>query len=243
MSQSQRSHKQQNWFARHKLLTGVGAVIAIAAIGGVAAGGGGDDDKDTKAKSSSSADQDPGKSSGGSGEEKKEQEPAFAGDGTFQVGSDIKPGTYRTSGNDALDGCYWERAKDSSGEMESIIANDNVTGASYVTVKATDKIFKSNGCNDWEAVPAKATATGSAKTEFSGKGGMFRVGTDIAPGTYKSAGNTEDAGCYWERDKDALHGLESIAANENVNGAGVVTIAPGDAYFKTNDCNDWKKTG
>lgn len=238
MSQPQ-PHKRQNWFARHKLLTGVGAVIAVAAIGGVAAGGGGgDDDKDTKAKSSDSAGKEPGKK-----KEEEKAEPAIDGDGTFQVGSDVKPGTYRTTGNDALDGCYWERAKDSTGEMDSIIANDNVTGASYVTIKATDKIFKSNGCNDWEAVPDKAPAGGSPKTEFSGKGGMYRVGVDIAPGTYKSAGNSEDALCYWERDKDALHGLESIAANENVTGAGVVTIAPGDAYFKTNDCNDWKKTG
>ncbi|KUJ66736.1 hypothetical protein ACZ90_33965 [Streptomyces albus subsp. albus] len=234
--------KQQNWFARHKLLTGVGAVIAVAAIGGVAASGGGDDKKDSA--SSQSAEHKPGKGGdGASGGQKKEEETgkkAFDGDGTFQVGSDIKPGTYLTRGNGTMDGCYWERSKDSSGDPDSILANDNVTGSSYVTVKASDKIFTTNGCHDWEEVPAKAT--GTPKTEFAGKGGMYRVGVDIAPGTYKSTGNGKDAGCYWERAKDALHGIDSIAANENVTGNSVVTIAPTDAYFKTNDCTDWKKT-
>ncbi|MBH5336597.1 hypothetical protein IHE55_18170 [Streptomyces pactum] len=243
MSHAQPPQKRQNWFARHKVLTGIGAVVVVAAIGTAAAGGGGDD-KDSKDRTTQSAGKDSGGGSG-KGTEKKEEkaEPAIDGDGTFEVGSDVKPGTYRTTGNDELGGCYWERAKDSSGEMDSILANDNVTGASYVTIKPTDKIFKSNGCNDWEAVPDKPAAGGTPKTEFSGKGGMYRVGVDIAPGTYKSAGNDGDIGCYWERDKDALHGLESIAANENVTGSGVVTIAPGDAYFKTNNCNDWKKAG
>ncbi|TGA95248.1 hypothetical protein E4099_25830 [Streptomyces palmae] len=214
--------------------------MAIAAIGGVAASGGGGDDKKNNSASQhgGQSGKDGGKDSGGKQEEAAKK--AFDGDGTFQVGSDIKPGTYRTSGNGVMDGCYWERSKDASGDPDSIIANDNVTGSSYVTVKAGDKVFTTNGCKDWEEVPAKAT--GTPKTEMSGKGGMYRVGVDIAPGTYKSTGNTEDAGCYWERAKDALHGIDSIAANDNATGNAVVTIAPTDAYFKTNDCTDWKKT-
>ncbi len=72
------------------------------------------------------------KSDKGSDKAEAEKKAAFSGDGDFQVGSDVKPGTYRTTGND--DGmCYWERAKDTSGEMDSLLANDNVTGTSYVT--------------------------------------------------------------------------------------------------------------
>ncbi|MGW5234406.1 hypothetical protein ACWEQU_19455 [Streptomyces nodosus] len=59
-------------------------------------------------------------------------------------------------------------------------------------------------------------------------------------GTYKSTGNSD--GCYWERTKDALHSLESIAANDNVTGTAVVTVAAGDAYFKTTGCKDWTKS-
>ncbi|MEV7284193.1 hypothetical protein AB0O01_06435 [Streptomyces sp. NPDC093252] len=227
----------------------LGAVVGIVVIGAVSMSGGGDDSGSDKNSSASSQDGSGGdQGSGGEGEaaeEKKEEkeekkESAFGGDGEYEVGSDIKPGTYRTSGNtDAM--CYWERAKDAKGEVESILANDNVTGTSYVTITTADKIFKSSGCSDWEAVDTKA-AGGTPATEMAGDGGMFQVGVDIAPGTYKSSGNTDDM-CYWERDKDAEHALESIIANNNVNGSAVVTISESDGYFKTSGCQDWKKSG
>ncbi|MFJ2234672.1 hypothetical protein [Streptomyces sp. NPDC087859] len=218
----------------------LGAVVGIVVIGAVSANAGDDSSDSTSSDkgSSASAQAKPGgeKEAAGAAEEKKA---AFEGDGDFQVGADIKPGTYRTSGND--DGmCYWERAKDSSGEMDSLLANDNVTGTSYVTVKASDKLFKSSDCNDWEAVDTKAK--GSPAASMAGDGGMFRVGADIAPGTYKSTGNKDDM-CYWERAKDAEHGLDSIIANDNVTGSAVVTISASDTYFKTSGCTDWKKTG
>jgi hypothetical protein len=218
----------------------LGAVVGIVVIGAVSANAGDDSSDSTSSDkgSSASAQAKPGgeKEAARAAEEKKA---AFEGDGDFQVGADIKPGTYRTSGND--DGmCYWERAKDSSGEMDSLLANDNVTGTSYVTVKASDKLFKSSDCNDWEAVDTKAK--GSPAASMAGDGGMFRVGADIAPGTYKSTGNKDDM-CYWERAKDAEHGLDSIIANDNVTGSAVVTISASDTYFKTSGCTDWKKTG
>ncbi|MEU5315208.1 hypothetical protein AB0G67_00550 [Streptomyces sp. NPDC021056] len=218
----------------------LGAVVGIVVIGAVSANAGDDSSDSTSSDkgSSASAQAKPGgeKETARAAEEKKA---AFEGDGDFQVGADIKPGTYRTSGND--DGmCYWERAKDSSGEMDSLLANDNVTGTSYVTVKASDKLFKSSDCNDWEAVDTKAK--GSPAASMAGDGGMFRVGADIAPGTYKSTGNKDDM-CYWERAKDAEHGLDSIIANDNVTGSAVVTISASDTYFKTSGCTDWKKTG
>ncbi|MFF4270819.1 hypothetical protein [Streptomyces sp. NPDC001536] len=218
----------------------LGAVVGIVVIGAVSANSGDDGSDSTSSDKGSSASAQA--KTGGEKETAKaaeEKKVAFEGDGDFQVGSDIKPGTYRTTGND--DGmCYWERAKDSSGEMDSLLANDNVTGASYVTVKASDKLFKSSDCNDWEAVDTKAKGSPAAK--MAGDGGMFRVGADIAPGTYKSTGNEDDM-CYWERAKDAEHGLDSIIANDNVTGSAVVTISASDAYFKTSGCTDWKKTG
>jgi hypothetical protein len=233
----------------------LGAVVGVVVIGVVSAnagdngnnGDGGTSGGTGKGSSASAEREAGGKKSTKSTEDTKdtdkseaaEKKAAFAGDGDFQVGSDIKPGTYRTTGNsDGL--CYWERAKDASGEMDSLLANDNVTGTSYVTVRATDKLFKSGDCNDWEAVDEKAK--GSPATRMSGDGGMFAVGSDIAPGTYKSTGNTDDS-CYWERTKDAGHAVESILANDNVNGTAVVRISASDAYFKTNGCKDWKKTG
>ncbi|ARZ69714.1 hypothetical protein M1P56_02475 [Streptomyces sp. HU2014] len=243
MSHHANPHKQRSWFARHKVLTGAGALVVVVAVG-AAVGGGGDEGDGTTTASSSSERAGAGKDTAkggakenqdGQGKDKKKAD--VSGNGTFQVGSDIKPGTYRSTGNKL--GCYWERAKDSSGGLDSILANDNVQGASYVTVKADDKIFKTRGCKGWHRVTEdKAGAT--PQTQVSGNG-MYRVGVDIAPGTYKAEGNK--SGCYWERDKDALHEMDSIEANENVTGSGIVTLSPQDGYFKTNGCADWKKTG
>ncbi|MCW5254599.1 hypothetical protein [Streptomyces sp. SHP 1-2] len=226
----------------------LGAVIGIVVIGAVSVAGGDDGDGGPGDRNPAAAAdkgagdaKGTGKDSGGSGEKKKEEEKkaAFGGDGDFRVGTDIKPGTYRSAGN-TDDGCYWERAKDASSELDSLLANDNVTGTTYVTVKDGDKLFKSSGCRDWEAVdPA---AKGTPATTMAGDGGMFAVGRDIAPGTYRSTGNTDD-GCYWERTKDAEHGLDSILANDNVSGTAVVTVSASDAYFKTAGCGDWKKSG
>ncbi|MER6674919.1 hypothetical protein [Streptomyces sp. NPDC000983] len=221
----------------------LGAVVGIVVIGAVSANAGDSSGGSGDKGSSASADRAGGSSDSGKGkksdaEEVAEKKVAFEGDGDFEVGSDVKPGTYRTTGN--TDGmCYWERAKDSSGELDSLLANDNVTGTGYVTVKATDKLFSSSDCNDWEAVDEKAKGTPASK--MSGDAGMLRVGVDIAPGTYKSNGNADDA-CYWERSKNADHSIDSIIANNNVTGTAVVTISASDAYFKTSGCQDWKKS-
>lgn len=70
--------------------------------------------------------------------------PAAAfGDGMFQVGTDIQPGTYSASGSL----CYWARLSAAEGGLESIIANGN--GPSIVTIKADDKYFESRNCGDW----------------------------------------------------------------------------------------------
>ena len=76
----------------------------------------------------------------------------FSGDGEYQVGTDIKPGTYKSGGPGSSGMCYWERDKDALGSADSIIANDTPTGSSVVTIKATDKIFKTQGCKDWTKI-------------------------------------------------------------------------------------------
>lgn len=76
---------------------------------------------------------------------------SFGGEGTFLVGTDIRPGTYRapaaSSGN-----CYWERMRDLTGSMNSTIANDNTSGPVLITVKSTDKAVKVSGCSTFTRV-------------------------------------------------------------------------------------------
>jgi hypothetical protein len=72
---------------------------------------------------------------------------AIPGEGTYQVGVDVKPGTYLSKG--PQDGnCYWARLSGSDG-FADIIANGNTAGQIVVTIKKTDKFFETNGCNDW----------------------------------------------------------------------------------------------
>ena len=71
------------------------------------------------------------------------------GDGENQaVGSDIQPGSYKTSGGE---GCYWSRSKSDSGELEDIIANGNPTGSARVQLRKGE-FFTSNGCGTWTKV-------------------------------------------------------------------------------------------
>ncbi|GGT26170.1 hypothetical protein [Streptomyces chromofuscus] len=219
----------------------LGVIVGAVVIGAMSANSGDDSSAsgDAKADSSASAGREAAEEHGRGAVKVAGKGGGFTGDGDFLVGTDIKPGTYRSTGN-TTGMCYWERAKDASGEMDSLLANDNVSGTGYVTVTANDKIFRSSGCSDWEAVAPKEKA--SPATEMAGDGGMFAVGVDIAPGTYRSTGNTDDM-CYWERAKDAGHTIDSITANNNVTGSAVVTISASDAYFKTSGCQDWKRTG
>jgi hypothetical protein len=68
------------------------------------------------------------------------------GQGTFLVGVDIAPGTYRSRGGG---GCYWARLRAFTGALSAIIANDNASGSAIVTIKRTDRGFKSSGCGTW----------------------------------------------------------------------------------------------
>ncbi|MFF7095126.1 hypothetical protein ACFY9A_22425 [Streptomyces rubradiris] len=101
----------------------------------------------------------------------------------------------------------------------------------------------SDGAKAGEAGEGKKTAPaakGTPAASMDGDGGIFEVGTDIAPGTYKSTGNA-DGSCSWERLKDAGDGTDSVLAHGNVTGTAVVTLSASDRYFKTNDCGDWKR--
>lgn len=72
------------------------------------------------------------------------------GDGTYQVGTDMAAGRYKTSGPDgssAMNMCYVSRNKNDSGEFDAIIANQIVQGPGSVTVKKGEFAQFSGGCS------------------------------------------------------------------------------------------------
>lgn len=111
-----------------------------------------------------------------------------------------------------------------------------------VTVTATEtaKAEPAPTAKPEKTAPKKPEKPGPA-TGFAGDG-EYLVGEDIAPGTYKTEGPEDEWGCYWERAKDASGEFESIIANNNLQGPGRVTLNKGEV-FKTNRCQEWKKTG
>jgi hypothetical protein len=72
--------------------------------------------------------------------------------------------------------------------------------------------------------------------------GTYRVGVDILPGTYRTAGQRPggESDCYWAR----LSTLNSTDIITNGLGTGPqsVTIQPKDTAFLTHSCQTWQKT-
>ena len=70
-------------------------------------------------------------------------------DGTYIVGTDIEPGTYRSSGSS---GCYYARLSGFSGGLENLIANDNTDAPAVVEIAPTDAGFESKRCGTWTKI-------------------------------------------------------------------------------------------
>ena len=68
-------------------------------------------------------------------------------DGTFAVGTDIVPGTYTTAGPKSNGTCYWKRLGNPDG---ALIDNAMSKKPQVVSIQATDKAFKTDGCQPWQ---------------------------------------------------------------------------------------------
>lgn len=71
------------------------------------------------------------------------------GPGTFVVGTDIEPGTYRNSGDGS---CYWARLSNFQGGFDALTANENADGQTIVEIAASDAGFTSARCGTWEKI-------------------------------------------------------------------------------------------
>jgi hypothetical protein len=83
-----------------------------------------------------------------------------------------------------------------------------------------------------------ATAPVAAPKPTLTRDGMYKVGTNVSPGTYVSSGGDS---CYWERRSTAGSSFAGIIANDFGAGQRIVTIASGDAYFSTSRCGTWTR--
>jgi hypothetical protein len=162
---------------------------------------------------------------------------ATFGGGVQIVGVDIDPGTYRTRSPSSS--CYWERVSGFGGTLDEVIANAIGDGYYTVTIAATDAGFNSEGCGIWSADLSAVTNPAGPITE----NGIYIVGKDIAPGTWRSDGGGGSS-CYVARLSGFGGTLDEVIANDLTTEGGLVfTIAASDRGFETAGCGTWTKVG
>ncbi len=71
------------------------------------------------------------------------------GPGSYRVGIDIEPGTYRSTA--ASTNCYWKRLSNFTGQ-DDILANYLSASPTTVTILASDKGFETRNCGTWTKV-------------------------------------------------------------------------------------------
>ena len=148
------------------------------------------------------------------------------GDGTYRVGTQIKPGLYKSTGGTF---CYWARLSKFSGSSYDINENDIVSGITYVQILPGDVGFKSDGCGSWTTVPS----SGARATRIT-KDGTYRVGIDILPGTYY--GYASGDYCMWTTLNGFSGSYTEIENYDFPSGSMIVTIPAGVKGFKVSDC-------
>jgi hypothetical protein len=147
-----------------------------------------------------------------------------SGDGSYQVGTDIQPGTYHTNGVGKL--CYADTT-DASG---TIINQEVQHGPVTFVINPAAKIFKTSGCGTWK--PSDASVTKDPSTFGDGS---YQVGVDVQAGTY----HTNGAGdlCY----ADTTDASGAILDQEVQHGPVTFVIDPGANIFKSSGCGTWTK--
>ncbi|WP_234898844.1 hypothetical protein [Mycolicibacter kumamotonensis] len=73
-------------------------------------------------------------------------------DGTFAVGTDILPGTYRSDGPREGNACYWRRISGGKTVDSAMTKKPQV-----VLIEPTDTAFRTDRCAPWQLTPCPPT--------------------------------------------------------------------------------------
>jgi hypothetical protein len=127
---------------RGRILVAVGlALVALVVLAGIAANVGG------AAVSSSGADV--------SRVAPLDTPSSAIGEGTWLVGEQIAPGTYRTAGpaGGSRPHCYYARLSGTTGLRTDVILDARPVGRTVITIQGNDVAFENRGCLPFERVP------------------------------------------------------------------------------------------
>ena len=70
-------------------------------------------------------------------------------DGTYQVGTELVPGTYSSAGPIEGSACYWKRVNG-----EKMVDNALTKKPQVIQIEATDTAFTTNDCQPWQKTDA-----------------------------------------------------------------------------------------
>jgi len=144
--------------------------------------------------------------------------------GMYKVGTDMPSGEFVLIGSGSVS--YFEVDKDSTGQLDSILANDNFSKRSIISI-ADGQYLKMTGCTAY----AFNDAPSVRPTDGFLLEGMYKVGVDLPAGEHKISG---DGGMsYVEVSNDSSHGMGSIISNDNFSGETYITVKDGQ-YLKLN---------
>lgn len=190
-------------------------IIVILVIGVIGAMSGGQDTNVQNNQPSSQTDN-----------TKTDEEVNYVEPGMYKIGTDLDAGTYLIFGTG-----YMALTKDSTGELDSIITNDNYINTRYIAVEDGEYFEFTDG----EAYRVKDAPEISNNGEFLDEG-MYRVGRDLDPGEYKvkSLTNEEYSG-YYEVCNGSRGTIDSIVTNDNFSGEKYITVKKGQ-YLKLSGC-------
>lgn len=167
-----------------------------------------------------------GKSADGNTAKVDEPKIAWKKAGMYKVGADIQSGEYIIQ--PLGDAAYYAVSTNSSGSMDSIVANDLIAGCPvYVTVRSgqylTVQSAKFSEAESYEVRPSSPI-----------KQGMYRVGRDIPAGEYKVT--STGMATYCAVQKDSFNTLGSILSNDALfEGSKYITVRNGQ-YLLIKDC-------
>lgn len=216
---------QRNFFGKHKIIT---VILALVIIGGIGSAMGDDTAAPTSSPANSTAatsSTKPTDSAIKPQETAKPQEPAKPTvktykAGMYKIGSDMPAGEYVLVGSGMS---YFEIDKDSTGQMNSILANDNFSKRSIVSVQ-DGQYLKLTGCTAYAFNDAPKV---QPKDGFMSEG-MYKVGVDLPAGEYKVI---PEGMPYVEVSKDSSHTMNSIVSNDLPQGESYISIKDGQ-YIK-----------
>lgn len=155
--------------------------------------------------------------------ETEQKSTSYSG-GMYKIGTDMPAGEYLITTTSSY--AYMQVSSDSSGELGSIVTNDNYSNRIYITVDDGQYLQF-----DGTAVPA-SEAPAYEPENGAYEDGVYLVGKDIPAGEYKVSVSSSALGMgYIEVSSDSSGGIGSIITNDNIENDTYQTVQDGQ-YLK-----------